>query len=193
MKRVVVTLLVLALVAGVGYYAFSRYLVSRLDGAGGVVAPRSDLVVFESDHIGISFKYPNIYEATTTHAGNAERDWHAVVLLPKGYMPPQGGEGPPAITLQDIPNPESLGLEAWVKGDARSNYKLSGDGAMTAGQIDGAEAIFYAHSGLYEFDAAAVAHDGKVFLFEVSYDTQHNPIRSDFQNLLKTVQFTDAR
>ncbi len=191
MKRIVVILLVIALVAGTAYYAFSRYLVSRLDGTGGVVAPQEHLQQYSSED-GYSFMYPDTYELSSRTVGNDERQWDVLVLLPKGYVPPQASEGPPAITLSVFPNPESMGLEAWVKGDARSNYKLSGDGAMTAGQIDGAEAIFYTHSGLYEFDAAAVAHGGKVFLFEVSWDSQDNPIRSDFQNLLKTVQFSDA-
>ncbi len=186
--KILIAIAVLIVVAFGVAFGVSRYLVSKLDGTGGVQTPQQTLQQYASED-GVSFKYPDSYELASHTVGTSERQWDVLVLLPKGYVAPQGGEGPPAITMSVFQNPEALGLEAWVKGDARSNYKLSQDGAMTAGRVGGEEALFYNHSGLYEFDAVAVKHDGKIFLFEAGFDDQANPIRSDFSNLIKTVQF----
>ncbi len=156
-------------------------------------APVSESRIFESTHLGLKFEYPSSYEATSTHMGNAERGWHAVVLLPAGYTPPQGGEGPPAITVQDIPNPEGLALEAWILGDARSNWKLAAqDGGLGSTTVGGEPALSYKHSGLYETSAVAVAHGDKIYLFEAGWLTPEDKIRTDFEKLLDTVQFIDG-
>jgi hypothetical protein len=175
-------------VLGAGWYFFSTYLVSKLDGTGGVQVPQTTLVQYGSEE-GVSFLYPNTYELSSRTDGNAEREWDVLLLLPKGYVPPQGGEGPPAIAVSIFPNTEGTGLEAWVKGDARSNYKLSSTGALTAGVVGGEEALFYQHSGLYETDAVAVAKGGKIYLFSAGWLSGEDQIRSDFQELIKTVQF----
>lgn len=169
-------------------FAGARYLVSRLDGTGGVHAPQQHMLPYSSED-GVSFAYPDTYELSSRTEGTAERRWDVLLLVPAGYAAPQGGEGPPAISMDVFPNPEGLSLRQWVQGDARSNYKLSADGAITAGKVGGEEALFYTHSGLYEADAAAVMHGGKVFLFEAGSMSPDDAIRSDFSNLLKTVQF----
>ncbi len=188
MQKITAILIGLLLVLGAGWFLFSTYLVSKLDGTGGVTAPQSDLTAYESEHFGLSFQYRNVYVATTTHAGNGEREWHVLLLLPEGYVPPQGGEGPAAITVQDIPNPEGVSLEQWVKSDNRSNWKLDGTEPQ-ATTIGGKPALTYRHSGLFEFDAAAVAHNGKIYLFEAGWMAAEDKIRTDFAKLLSTVQF----
>jgi len=175
---------------GAGFYLFSTYIVSKLDGTGGVTAPQSDMTAFESAHIGLRFQYPNTYVASTTHTGNAEREWHVVTLLPEGYVPPQGGEGPPAIVVQDIPNPEGLSLEVWIKSDARSNWKLAPDNAtLTPVTVGGESGLKYQHGGLYMSDAVAVSHNGKIYLFEGAWQDANDRIRVDFAKLIETVQF----
>lgn len=191
MKKALIALLVVLVVVGVGYYAFSLYAVSKLDGTGGVPAPQQELQQYASED-GVSFMYPNSYELSSRTEGNAERQWDILVLMPKGYVPPEGGEGPPAITLSIYPNPEGLSLAQWVESDARSNYKLSADGALTPGTMGNEPALFYMHSGLYESDAAVTSHDGKIYLFAAGWQAQGDQIRTDFNDLIKTVQFSDA-
>jgi len=91
-----------------------------------------------------------------------------LVLLPKGYAPPQGGEAPPAISMSVFSNVEGLSLEQWIKGDNRSNFKLSQDGVLASTTVGGEPALAYTHSGLYETDAVVVSRRGKLFLFEAA-------------------------
>jgi len=178
----------LVLLVLVAAYGASRYLVSRLDGTGGVHSPTQQLERYSSED-GIMFEYPATYKLSSRTEGNTERQWDVLVLLPAGYEEVPYTEGPPALSMSVFQNVEALSLEAWVRGDARSNVKLS-DGAITPGSIGGEPALFYRHTGLYETDTAVVAHKGKIFLFEAGWLNQDDAIRSDFQNLLRTVQFT---
>lgn len=186
-KPVAITLVIIALI-GLAWYGASRYLVSRLDGTGGVHAPADRSQLFSSPAMGLAFSYGEAYEATTTEHGTDERMWHTVVLLPKGYKAPEGGEGPPAITVSDFPNPEHLSLEEWVLGDARSNWKLAAqDGGLGSTTVAATPGLMYLHSGLYETDAVAVARGDKVYLFEAGWQTPEDQIRKDFDTLLSTV------
>lgn len=186
--KIILWVLVAAVVCLGLAYGGSRYLVSRLDGTGGVHAPAVTLQQYSSED-GIMFQYPDTYLLSSRTEGNAERQWDALLLVPRGYESMQYTEGPPAISVSVFQNIEAAGLESWVRGDARSNVKL-GDGTLTPGTVGGEPALFYTHTGLYETDAVAVAHRGRIFLFEAGWIASSDPIRADFQNILKTVQFT---
>ncbi len=188
-KRAFVWALVVAVVATGIYFASSRYLLSKLDGTGGVSAPQEHTLQYASED-GYSFMYPDTYELASRTEGNAERWWDVLVLLPKGYVPPQAGEGPPAISVSVFPNPEELMLEAWVQGDARSNWKMIVDErASRPTTVGGEPALWYHYSGLYEVDSVAVAHGGKILLFSGDWLDPADQIRADFNNLIKTVEF----
>jgi len=189
-KKLTTIFFIVVAVLAVGFAAVflaSRYLVSKLDGTGGVHAPALEQYSSED---GVSFMYPEKYELSSRQDGNAERAWDVLVLLPKGYVPPVGGEGPPAISMSIFANPEKIALDKWVLGDARPNWKLATDpGGLGSRMVGGEAAFVYKHSGLYETDAVAVAHGGKIFLFEAGWMTPQDAIRTDFENLLNTVQF----
>lgn len=191
-RRAFVWALGVAVVATAGYFFFSQYLVSRLDGTGGVSAPQPTMQQYSSED-GYSFMYPSSYELSSRTEGNAERQWDVLVLLPRGYVPPVGGEGPPVISLSVFPNQEELSLDAWVQGDARSNWKMIVDErASKPTTVDGMPAVWYHYSGLYEVDSVAVAHGQKIYLFSGDWLDPSDQIRADFNNLIKTVQFSDA-
>lgn len=144
-----------------------------------------------SSEDGVSFSYPPSYELSSRTDGNGERSWDVLLLLPKGYVPPQDGEGPPAIALSVFINVEGYPLETWIKGDAKSNWKLAVEGAALERTVVGGEpALAYRYSGLYETNAVAVAHGGKIFLFEAGWLKPQDRIVGDFQKLLSTVHFT---
>lgn len=188
-KKAFAYALVVAVVATGIYVLFSRYVVSRLDGTGGVSAPQGQLQQYSSED-GYSFMYPSTYELSSRTEGTAERQWDVLLLLPAGYVPPQGGEGPPTISVGVFPNPEGLPLEAWVRGDARSNWKMIVDErASRPATVGGEPAVWYHYSGLYEVDSVAVAHGGKILLFSGDWLNPSDQIRADFNALLNTVQF----
>jgi hypothetical protein len=196
MQKTLLIVLAVLVVLGAGWYLFSTYLVSKLDGTGGVTAPQEEqggdrLVRYESSGLGIAFTYlENRYTLTTHTNGSAEREWQTITLVPSDFMPVEGGEGPPAITISILDNPEKLTLEQWIKGDSRSNWKLAPDNAqLRAATVGGEEGFAYQHSGLYETDAVAVMHDGKVYLFEGGWLTTNDEIRRDFERLLEKVEF----
>jgi hypothetical protein len=182
---------VIALLAG-GYFLFSQYLVSRLDGTGGVSAPAgSDLEQYDSPALGVSFTYPFArYDIQTPAEGT-------VVLVPEGYVPPQGGEGPPAITITSVAVDPSTDLESWIRTDKRSNFYLSADQKLAGGPthelVGGEPGFMYRYSGLYENMAIATKHSSKIYVFNVSWSDSQDLIRKDFTELISSVKFTNAR
>jgi predicted Zn-dependent protease len=190
MKKTLTVIVGALLVLGGAWYLFSVYLVSKLDGSGGVQAPQSGLTAFESAEFGLAFQYPNTYDTVIQEEGNAERSWQTLVLLPVGYVPPEGGEGPATITIQKFPNPEGLSLEQWVRGDARSNWKLIVDErASRDTTVAGEPALWYHYSALYENDSVAVAYGDTIYIFTVAWLSPEETIRKELNALLSTVSF----
>lgn len=188
-SKILIGIVVLCVAAFGIAFLTSRYLVSKLDGTGGVQAP-AEYSRYESSEFDLAFSYPSSYEIQLHKEGSAEREWHTLVFLPKGYIPPQGGEGPATIVVQHIPNPEGASLEDWVKGDSRSNWKLAAEGAtLEPVTVGGQVGVRYQHSGLYETDAVAVAYGGAVYLFSVSWLTPQDQNRAQFDQLLSAVEF----
>lgn len=193
MKKI---LFIVGLIAVLGLLAYgiafgvSRYLVSKLDGTGNVETPAGGMLTHRSSELDMSFHYPDKYEVTTQKSGSGAQAWEALVLLPKGYVPPQGGEGPPTITIARYPNTENLSLEEWVKTDSRSNWQLADqDGGLGSTRIDGEEAFAYRHSGLYETSAVAVLRGGYIYHFSAGWLSPEDPIHAEFSALLDSVQF----
>jgi hypothetical protein len=191
-KPIVIGVVVVIALAAIAYFG-SVYLVSRLDGTGGVTASPEPTPAGQrySSEDGLTFYYPERYELSSRTEGNAERQWDVLVLLEKTNAPVgEGTEGPPAITVGVYPNTEGYTLEQWIKGDARSNFKLSTDQKLTPTTVGGLPALAYGHTGLYETDAVAVAAYDKIFVFSAGWLERSDRMRQDFQDILKTVKFT---
>lgn len=187
-KRALMWALVVAVVATGVYFLTSRYLVSRLDGTGGVVATEQP-GQYSSAHVGVAFTYPDKYELESRHVGEG----HLLTLLPKDYVPPQNGDGPAAITVQEFNNAEDLPLDTFIQNEPMANFSLS-DGKTTPTTIGGQPALMYAYSGLYENDAYAVAANGRVYVFATGWTSADDPLRQEPKDLIKTVTFiNDAR
>ncbi len=188
-KKALIWALAVAVLATGAYLLLSRYIAPRQEGPAGAPTVQTGTEQYSSED-GYSFMYPASYVLSSRTEGTAERQWDVLVLLPAGYVPPQNGEGPPAITLGVFPNPEGLTLEQWVQGDARSNWKMIVDERASRSTIVGGHpAIWYHYSGLYEVDSVAVAHEGKILLFSGDWLEPTDKIRADFNELIKTVQF----
>lgn len=184
MKKAILIILGIFVVAGLAWYLFSIYLVSKLDGRG-TVPPDQTLAPYSSED-GVSFMYPDTYGLSSHPGGPGEGD--TLVLLPKGYVAPPNSEGPPAITMSIFAT--TTPLESWIRENPRSNFGLSFE-APASTNVGGESAFSYEHGGLYNYDAFAVAHGGKIFLFEAGWNAPQDQIRADFQNLVSSVQFTE--
>ena len=171
----------------------AAYLVSLNDhrsyGDVATTSPQTELSQYTSEE-GVSFQYSNNYELSSHQSNLKGQTWDSLVLSLKGANVPEGSEAPPTISVSVLDNLKDLSLDQWVLQDPRSNWKLNHDqGALGSGMVGGEPAMLYTHDGLYQTNAVAVLHGGKVFLFEVGWLTSDDQIRIDFQNLLGTVQF----
>jgi hypothetical protein len=179
-------IIVILIAIAVAVYAFGMHYRDFIP-----VAPigNANESVYSSSDLDLSFRYPSSYTIETHQEGSAEREWHVLVFMPKNYIPPQGGEGPATITVSVYDNRERIPLETWIRGDARSNFKLSADGALTPVVVGGESGLSYKHSGLYETDAVAVEHDEHIYVFAAQWQAADDETRQQLQDLLKTVQF----
>lgn len=136
---------------------------------------------YASSAHGVSFSYRDAY-TMRVQEGAEGRVW-VLSTSPSG-----AAEEPPAITIRVFKNPQGLPLVEWAKQSPDSGFHLS-DGRNHPGLVGGKVAMYYAHTGLYETDAVAVAVGNKVYLFEAGWMDAHDQIRRDFTVLLESVTF----
>ncbi len=150
------------------------------------VAPQEHTLQYASED-GYTFQYPDTYELSSRPGAAGDGD--ALVLLPRGYIPPMGGEGPPTIAVQVFQNTHNLDLDTWMTTDIRANWHLSKPGGAKRIVVGGEPANAYGFSGLYETKAVLVAKNDKVYLFTVGWLTPTDQNVRDFDALIKTVEF----
>jgi hypothetical protein len=147
------------------------------------------VLTYESPAAGITFTYPSTYRVEARSDGFDGQTIAVMTLINKDVVIPDYSEGPPAISIIAVPNPSNMPLDQWVRSKSISNFALSIDQKLSATTVEGEPALAYTHSGLYESDAVAFVHNGKVYLLSVGWADAQDAIRSDFQNLLKTITF----
>lgn len=187
--KIVLFILGLVVVAFVVAFVISSYLVSKLDGTGGVTTPheeQTDMQQYASED-GYSFKYPDTYEISSRPSESGDGD--ALVLLPKGYVPPTGGEGPPTIAVQVFQNTHNLDIDTWLTTDSRANWHLSRPGGAEPIMVGGERGVSYGYSGLYETNAVLVGKNNRLYLFTVGWLNPDDPQVHDFDHLLETLEF----
>ena len=148
--------------------------------------------VYDSDSLGISFRYPETYFLEEKNLGDGHRARHAVILsedteenrlVREGKAP--GREGPITITLEIFQNLEGYDLREWIEGTAFSNWKLS-DGVKKDVEIGGAPAISYRWSGLYEAESIVFKNRDYIAMLSVAYITRDDVTYRDFPVILNT-------
>lgn len=137
----------------------------------------------------VSFEYHDTYKLEERADSFENNPVRVITLIDKDVVIPDMSEGPPAISLVIVPNQQNIPLEQWVKTKSVSNFQLSQSQTLTPTLVGGEQGLSYTHSGLYESNAVAVAHNGKVYVFSVGSIDPSDALVTDFQNLLKTVQF----
>lgn len=145
---------------------------------------------YASTEYGFSFDYPDTYQIEERVIDNANRNHKSITLMPKGYVPPEGGEGPTTISIDIYQNNlDKQSLETWIKGNAYSNYKL-GSGLITSLNVSGKEALSYDWDGLYSGHTVVFEHNQTIIAVSVTYMNRGDQIRLDFENILKSFRFT---
>lgn len=146
--------------------------------------------LYESSEVGLRFSYPSLY--TLTQRPDGVNGWkaHVLTLIDASTTVPDMSEGPTAISVIEIDVTPSGSLEEWVRNNSVSNFSLSPDKEFSSTTVGGEPALAYRYSGLYESDAVAVLHNARVYLFAASWMKADDRIRTDFKNMLSSVQFT---
>lgn len=153
---------------------------------------------YSSDKYSLSFEYPQNYFVALEQGLNGEREQHAIVLAEDTpgvrelfSNPNSATEGPPTITITIFQNNlDNYTLKSFVEGTNFSNFKLS-DGNITEIAVGGETAWRYRATGLYENDNVVVARPDYVYMFTAFFNSPDDQILKDFDEILKTVAFTE--
>lgn len=166
MKRSVVIVLIIALIAGLGLFA----------------AKSGE--VYENDEFGVRFEIPEGYKVEERGSQSS----YSITLYDEEFVPVEGGEGPPAINVVFHRNPSQTEPEDWVKNNPLSNYQLSG-GILYKDEVAGKRTITYSATGLYESDNAVLLHRDAMVHMSAGYMSSDDKIREDFEDILSNIEF----
>lgn len=150
---------------------------------------QSSLVAYRSDEHHIAFDYPDTYTLESHDFDITGVEGVYLVLMPKGVTLPEGGEGPPTVTVSIFKNPTHMPLGDWIQKQS-GMIPASGGWDYTETKIGGEEAIAYTSTGLYESDNVAVAYGERVYVFSASWLTREDQTLKDLALILPTVTFT---
>jgi hypothetical protein len=185
MRTVLIILLAVLVIGAIGSIAWK-------DSAAPVAPNDSDARVYSSPMYPVSFRYPDSYVLEERdNPGSGERLHHTITLMrAEDLPPPQGGEGPPAISIDLYQNNlDKLSTETWIRNSSTSNFKLSPDGILSSTTIAGQPELSYSWDGLYRGETVVRAREDFVVAFSVTYLSPEDDIRRDFEELVRTVTF----
>lgn len=194
-SRLVITALIVLLIAGFAVYTLTRPSVQEPTNQNSTTTvatstPATNTKTYSSAEYDISFTYPSSYVLSEQDApGSAQRAHHTITLIRAEDLPaPEGGEGPPAITIDIFQNTlDSQSAREWITNTSNSNYKL-GDGTISSTTIGSRDALSYRWSGLYEGTSVVTATDDWVYMFSVTYMEMGAPIVQDFVAIRNSAQ-----
>lgn len=173
---------------------------SLRDGGENVVPqeePSTDATLFNySSSEGYTFSYPQSYvviENPIEKNQGPDFQTESLSLMTRTeYKNLMGSdvprEGPTSISIEVFENSRNLSAGAWVETSPRSNFNRE-MGNYKNTTLAGETAVAYAWSGLYEGESVAVSYDKKMYIFSVTWMSQSDVIRSDFRDLLASVDF----
>lgn len=143
---------------------------------------------YSNPNLGIEFEYGSGYAVEERNATTS----NTIVLIRSEDIAniPEGGEGPPVITIVVVKNTKKQTPLVWAQQNKiYSNINLA-MGSTTDYVLDGVSAIRYTTDGLYLSDNVVVAHGENIYVFTGAYLDADSDIRKNFYSLLETVVFT---
>jgi len=188
MKRAAWIGLIIIIVAGAAFFIFRRPSIPNIS------TSSMDKLIYSNSKYGFSFSYPPDYTITE----RTDSPEHSIILSRKDDPPaPVASEGYPTITVQIIPNPTSTALLEWLAENPNySNYSLPSvspyalPGTVAATTTVGGTttpALLYYWSGEVEGENIAFALYGNIIIFSGTYNNQSDPIKKDFDLLIKSI------
>ncbi|HVV14939.1 MAG TPA: hypothetical protein VHD55_00840 [Candidatus Paceibacterota bacterium] len=151
-------------------------------------APGSKLVPYISQDLGIAFAYPARYELSEDVTAGG----YVLTLGDKEALAAararEVSEGPPTIAIAAVQNPDNLSLDEWVKQAIEANSSAT-DQEPASTILAGEPALKYRLIGLYDSDATALIHNGRIYVFSVAWLTPADSMVKDFEQIIKSVTF----
>ncbi len=152
--------------------------------ASDAMAPQQVVVpeqTYANQVYGISFSYPAGYLLSEQAAGDGP--YVITIIKEEDAIPRTNSEGPTAISIAIYDGPIGDGtLDGWLAAN-ESNFAL-GDGTSVSSTVNGAEAVTYRWSGLYEGETTAFLHETNLVAVSVTYMSPSDEIYAAYQNLL---------
>lgn len=142
--------------------------------------------VFNSTIMPLSFERPVGYvieERVDTIIMMREEDYQS---LQSGER--EGGEGPPAITIRVVDNPNNPGPRDWAEQyPPQSNYNLKTSDVIET-TVAGYPAIRYDADGLYPNRNVIFANDYRLFYINGQYLDRNSELYRDFDPLVNSIE-----
>lgn len=192
-KNIAIGVVVVLAAAMGGYLIFNRGLPSGVPFVG-EKEELPELQTYSSEELQLSFSYGADYLLQERTINEAQRLHKAVVLVEDNETNRKllsgeiVGDGPTAITVDVFQNNlDNQTAEGFIKNSSNSNYKM-GDGELEEGSLSGLQAYRYTWDGLYRGESIVTADDEYVYMFSVTYLEPSDKIRTDFYELLNTLE-----
>lgn len=142
---------------------------------------------YANDLLGISFSYPTGYLLSESSATEGANERYTITIIAdEDAVPRVNSEGPTAITIEAYSYAEPVTLSVWLTKN-ESNVAL-GDGQLSSTTVDGAEAVRYDWSGLYEGETTAFVVGSRVVAVSVTYQSPADRIYEDYLMVLSSLR-----
>lgn len=145
-----------------------------------------ELKEFNSTIMPLSFQYPEGYivmEKVDTLTIMKEKDYLSIINGER-----EGGEGPAAITIRVIDNPNNPSPRAWAEQyPPQSNYGMKTTD-ITEIIVAGKPAISYDADGLYPNRNFIFGTDYRLFYINGAYQDKNSDLYRDFEPLVKSIK-----
>lgn len=187
-KYILIAVIVIVTLIG-GFYILNSYIYNEKQGDG----KNQSLNTYSSAEYNFSFQYPNgYYLKDRNDIGTPEMPQLAVILvedtqenrdLLDGKIT-EPRDGPVAITIDALQNPNKLNAEDWIKQD--TNWYSAVSATIVPATVGSLKGISYTFDGLYMGKSFVVTKDTKTFVITVSWHSPTDQIVKDFDTILNS-------
>lgn len=128
----------------------------------------------------LTVAFPGIEKYMTLINGE---DYHTL-LHDKGSH-----DGPPFIHFMIFKNASNLNVADWLKQNGKNVGYVDGKTVTSVESLGGADGLRYKADGLYMQDIVVMSNNYNIYVFSGDYPEESASIRTDFLDLLKTLEF----